>query len=474
MCRPLPTVPMSESHLLQHPRHRFVAFSAVGVLMVCLPLWQVLQYQQADLQHLAAERALLDPVTRAVHVQFGLLAHRQVSAQLLQGQPQLEAARQAVQVGVDEQLQALSQELKQGLWSHAAAETRDLSNDWQALAQRVKARSLTAARSDEAHALRIEQAVQVVDLVTMADPVTGAVSDEAAPTRGANRSAYDNSSSPRFADLARRLSRLAQELPMTAGADSPQTAATAHSPAPSLSFHLQHPQPPTGAESAENAVATSRLLNQLLHVKLALAATPTAVAPVAGTGPTTAPWSAAWAEVDRNTRRLLQLQHGAGAATASAEGRNAASVALQQAIEQARQAQLALFNQALSQHKRFLTQRHNTVQRQQVALLAALALLSAAALALAAVLVRQLSTTPAPQNPPPVDPAAGPPQQVADQHRALGHPAWTAPAAGAPRSATQVEAVRLMDRLRTTRGVQKDSRPGARLQPEDTLPPERS
>ena len=85
MCRLLPTVPMSDSPLLQHPRHRFVAFSAVGVAMVCLPLWQVLRYQQSDLNQLAAERALLDPISQAVQVQFGLLAHRQVSAQLLQG-----------------------------------------------------------------------------------------------------------------------------------------------------------------------------------------------------------------------------------------------------------------------------------------------------------------------------------------------------------------------------------------------------
>ena len=448
---------MSESHLLQHPRHRFVAFSAVGALMVCLPLWQVLHYQQSELQQLSAERALLDPVTRAVHVQFGLLAHRQVSAQLLQGQPQVEPARQAVQLGVDDQLQVLSQELKQGLWSHAAAETHDLIRDWQALAQRVKARALTATRSDEAHALRVEQAVQVVDLVTMADPVTGAAPEEASAARH---------SPPRFAELARRLSHLAQALPTTALMDRPQTP----SQTTSMSFDLPRAHPQIAEKAAEKASTSSRLLRRLLQVQQALAATPTAVASLAGAGPAAAPWHAAWADVDRSARQVLQLQAGAGVSTGSAE----AAGALQAAVQQAHQAQLALFNQALGPHKRFLTQRQHTLQRQQVALLAALALLAAAALALAAVLMRQLDTAPAPANPPSPNPDAGPPKQATDRRLAMGHTAWSAPAAGAPRSATQVEAVRLMDRLRSARDPHKDSRPDGRLQPEDTLPPERS
>ena len=128
---------MPETPLLQSPRNRFFAFSAVGVAMVCLPLWQVLHYQQSELRELAAERALLDPVAQAVHTQFGLLAHRQISAQLLQGRPQLEATRRALQAGVDEHLQTLAQELTQGLWTHALAETRDLTRDWQAVARRV-------------------------------------------------------------------------------------------------------------------------------------------------------------------------------------------------------------------------------------------------------------------------------------------------------------------------------------------------
>ena len=341
---------MSDSSLLQSPRNRFMAFSAVGVAMVCLPLWQVLQYQQADMTQLAAERALLDPVSRAVHVQFGLLAHRQVAAQLLQGQPQLEPARQAVQVGVDDHLLSLSQDLTKGLWSNALAETRDLTRDWQALARQVKARTLTAPQSEEAHVLRIEQAVQVVDLVTLAEIVSS--------TGGGTA---------RLAGAARVLTHMATEMPLPTLAAQP---------------------------AVELSVAQTRLQARLTTLERTLAETPAAIA----REPAAAPFSAAGslrpalAEVASATRQLLLLLPG----TVAGVGADTPELSTQRerAWQSARTAQLNLFNQALRQHKRALALRRDTLQRQQIALLAAMALLSAAALALAAVLARQLGGTP--------------------------------------------------------------------------------
>ncbi len=347
---------MSDSPLLQHPRHRFVAFSAVGVAMVCLPLWQVLRYQQSDLHQLAAERALLDPVSQAVQVQFGLLAHRQVAGQLLQGQAQLEPARLAVQVGVDEQLRSLAQQLAQGLWSHALAETRDLTRDWQALAHQVKTRALNAPLSDESHTLRVEQAVQVVDLVTLAD----AVSDSGATTRSPD--------SLRFAHLARQLSKLAADGPWlgahTANTDGTTAATTA---AITAATHLETAQ---------------RRLQRFLQ-SLEAARPPAA--------------EAALAEVGRTARLVLQLQADQSGQPSSPDG----PTPLHSAQLQAQQAQLALFNQALGQHKRVLAQRQHQVQRQQGAVLATWALLGAVALALAAGGGRPPRPRPAPGPPSP-------------------------------------------------------------------------
>lgn len=427
-----------------------MAFSAVGVAMVCLPLWQVLQYQQSDMTQLAAERALLDPVSRAVHVQFGLLAHRQVAAQLLQGQQQLEPARQAVQAGVDEHLLSLSQDLVKGLWSNALAETRDLTRDWQALARQVKAGTLTALQSEEAHALRIEQAVQVVDLVMLVETVSSAGGGTA-----------------RLAGAARVLTRMAHEMPL----------------------------PTLAAQSAaELAVAQARLQARLTALERTLAK----AAPVATTVEAVealevaaaAPFSAAGslrhalADVANATRQLLLLQPGTGAGAVA----DALELSTQResAWQSARTAQLNLFNQALGQHKRALALRQDILQRQQIALLAAMALLSAAALALAAVLARQLGGTPDPEG---VLPQAEPGAQAAHGHGRKHeadsyqrHPAadapWSGAVAGQAASPTRVEAVRLLDRLRTgtdaadtQRNIRGQAGP---REPQDTLPPDRS
>jgi hypothetical protein len=421
-----------------------MAFSAVGVAMVCLPLWQVLQYQQSELSQLAAERALLDPVSRAVQVQFGLLAHRQVAAQLLQGQPQLEPARQAVQVGVDEQLLSLAQDLAQGLWSHALAETRDLTRDWQALARQVQARTLSAPQSEEAHALRVEQAVQVVDLVTLSDIVSGA-----------------GASTARLAAAARTLTRMASDMPT-----------------PAL----------TAQPAVELASAQARLQSRLVALQQALAAAPAVHAAAGGAIGAGGALRPAMAEVERSTRQLLALQPGTG--TVAATDTPALSAQRAEAWRTAQKAQLNLFNQALGQHKRMLSQRQGLLQRQQMALLAALALLSAAALALAAGLARQLGGTADPEGEPSQEARAAPAAQPAPAGRGheqeheppfgsqRRHPAdgatWFGPVAGQAASPTRVEAVRLLDRLRGGTEAGDAPRPARHRESNDTLPPERS
>lgn len=430
-CTPLH---LPESPLLHHPRRRFVAFSAVGVAMVCLPLWQVLRYQQSDLQQLAAERALLDPVARAVHVQFGLLAHRTVAAQLLQsllleGQPQLEPARQAVQAGVDDQLQTLAQELAQGLWAHAGAETRDLTRDWQVLAQKVKARALTVAQSHEDHSLRVEQAMQVVDLVTMGD----GVSDAGTSPRPQRSS---------FAAAARSISRLAAELPATAGglqteatAGAAQAAAIDGSPPPAPS-RLQH-----------------RLQHRLQAVRLALGTPPhTPHDTPPDTRTHAAPLQDALADVERSTLAVLQAAHSPGGATAAA-------------VQGAQRAQTVLFQQALGQQQRVLAQRKTTVQQQQLALLAALALLTTAALALAGSLWRRLKAAPAGALLPAASAAGSRPKP------APGH--QPAAATDAAARSTKAEAQRVLDRLRSHGPPRTATAQPAPREPQDTLPPAR-
>jgi len=79
------------------PRYKLAALSIVGAAMVALPLAQVLRYQDTELQAALAEQAGLEPVKRAVAVQQGLLAHRDVAGQVLRGQVALETERRARQ-----------------------------------------------------------------------------------------------------------------------------------------------------------------------------------------------------------------------------------------------------------------------------------------------------------------------------------------------------------------------------------------
>ena len=151
-------------------RLKFAALGIIGAAMVLLPLAQVLRYQNADLEALVAERATLDPLAYAVAVQRGLLSHRDVAERVLRGRLQLEAERRLRKAEVDDALWALQGTLSAGFWVKALRESDALTQDWRLLAGRVALRQVQAADSLASHQLLMEQAVQVMDLVSAAAP----------------------------------------------------------------------------------------------------------------------------------------------------------------------------------------------------------------------------------------------------------------------------------------------------------------
>lgn len=152
-------------HLPQRIGRRLAALGFVGALMVALPLVQLLRYQNSEAHALAAARAGLDPVSRAVDVQRGLLAHREIAALVLNGRQVLEPERQVRQGEVDDRLTTLAVALVSGQWHRAVGESDALREDWLMLARQFGTRSLAAGESDQAHRLLIEQTLQVIDLV---------------------------------------------------------------------------------------------------------------------------------------------------------------------------------------------------------------------------------------------------------------------------------------------------------------------
>jgi hypothetical protein len=147
-------------------RHKFAALGAIGSLMVLLPLGELLRHQSAEVQALLAERAVLDPMARTLAVQRGLLGHREVAAAVLKGRKALEPERRLRQAEVDARVAALAGTLASGAWERALDEATALGTDWHELAQRVLARRIGAPQSDQAHTLLVEQALQVMDLVS--------------------------------------------------------------------------------------------------------------------------------------------------------------------------------------------------------------------------------------------------------------------------------------------------------------------
>jgi hypothetical protein len=136
-----------------------------GALLIALPLWQVLRFQNAELAALRAEREGLDPMARAIAVQRGLLVHRPLAAQVLDGEVRVEPERRLRQVEIDLRVAALTRSLAGSSRERAGLETEALRNDWSVLAQQVRALRISAAQSNEAHGLLLEQTLLVIDLV---------------------------------------------------------------------------------------------------------------------------------------------------------------------------------------------------------------------------------------------------------------------------------------------------------------------
>lgn len=159
---------MTDRRRLARINQKFAALGVVGAVMVLLPLAQLLRYQSAELQTLAMQRAALDPMADAVALQRSLMAHADAARPVLQGKVQAEPQRLQRKADVDSRLTDLSQALSSGQWSRAIGEAQALATDWAELAQQVASRSIGVAQSDLGHRLRVEQALQVMDLLALA------------------------------------------------------------------------------------------------------------------------------------------------------------------------------------------------------------------------------------------------------------------------------------------------------------------
>ncbi len=303
---------------------RMTALGLVGALMVALPLVQVLRYHAEQADALAAARARLDPVARAVDVQRSLLVHRELAARVLAGQAQAEAERRLRQGEVDQRMGALGATLATGTWPRARDESDALREDWRVLSRAIGTRSVTPPESEHAHRLLVEQALQVIDLV----------GDIALPP-GMPAPPLLRSSLELTRTLPRLAAQLAQLAPLDGGAGSGSAAAR------------------------DLAAAEARLARTLGLLNATLARHPHAALGDAG--------SAAGALADRHLHLLTP-------------GANASATARDAAAQRAISAQFALFDalhaEAAAALDRQQVQAEHALQR-LVAALGGLAVLAA-------------------------------------------------------------------------------------------------
>ncbi len=151
--------------LTQRLRRRVAALSLVGAMMVALPLVQVLRFQAEQIDLLIKHQSVMNPVTRAVQVQRGVMAHGDVAHQVLQGDNAAEPQRLIKQQELSQSNATLVRELHEAHHLAAKQEALALQEDFAQLAPKIAAHQISAVASDQSHRLLVEQVLQVMDLV---------------------------------------------------------------------------------------------------------------------------------------------------------------------------------------------------------------------------------------------------------------------------------------------------------------------
>lgn len=359
-------------------RPRFAALGLVGGAMVCLPLLQLLQYQSTELEWAQAQRAALDPAAEAVAAQRRLLAHRDAAGRVLRGRVEQEPERRTRQAEVDAQLTRLHQALEEGHWGLPQEEARRLGQDWALLAQRVTQREISADTSDGEHRLRVEQVLQVLDLINLAalGPLPHGGAPDERPTAAL---LAQHAQAPAALGPAWMLPQVAlQWSALSAGSDAATLRDARHALQRQLLALQATGQDTPLAAAAARADARSR------RWLVALAAAPGTPAAAAGTDPRTGRGSTG------------TMTHGAGAVSEPEEGLRTAAI----------QALFDLQSAASAHSRQALQARSQAVQWQRGGTLAALAALAAVWASLLGSLVHRVQRQRDPVGP--IDPAGSP------------------------------------------------------------------
>ena len=155
-------------------------FSAIGVIatvMCAVPLVQLVQYKNSEIDVAQSEDDGLDPVRTAVALQRQVQAHRGLSALVLNGQAEADTERRARQAEVNTQHARLQEQLATLGYTKPAEEAKAWKAAWDQLGGQVDSRSTQAADSFAAHTALVDRNLSLIDHVADAsglslDPVS--------------------------------------------------------------------------------------------------------------------------------------------------------------------------------------------------------------------------------------------------------------------------------------------------------------
>lgn len=160
-----------------HAAPRRLRWLAIGVVVamaaLAWPLADAWRHQGLELRTAFDARQALATTTQVVRTQRALVAHRPLAAAVLAGSSEQEPARLRQQQAVDGDLGALVARLESQRLHRALDEADQLRLDWSGLLEGLGRRQFTAAASDTAHDLLIEQTYVVMDLVGSTSALSG-------------------------------------------------------------------------------------------------------------------------------------------------------------------------------------------------------------------------------------------------------------------------------------------------------------
>ncbi|MCU0967869.1 MAG: hypothetical protein MUF03_03445 [Rubrivivax sp.] len=152
--------------------HKVATLAVIASLLCAVPLYRALDLQGSVLDVLRRGETAVDPLRTATDVQRGLVEHRGLAREVLRRavppEDASDAARRARAAVLDGDIARLHQDLARLAHAPAAAEAAALAAGWVQLDGRVRERRIDATGSDAAHALLLEQNLQVMDWVLQA------------------------------------------------------------------------------------------------------------------------------------------------------------------------------------------------------------------------------------------------------------------------------------------------------------------